>query len=80
MILSPDELRSLIELKHRSPHQFLGMHPLGGGSGVVVRALVTDAVAVEVQPAQEPDQSAIRLERLHKAGLFEGVNTEASQV
>ena len=80
MILSPQELRNLVELKHRSPHDLLGMHPLGDGSGVVVRALVPDAVAVEIQPVHETDKPAIKLERLHEAGLFEGVSKEASQV
>ena len=28
MLLTKDELRSLIELKHQSPHTLLGMHPL----------------------------------------------------
>jgi len=47
MILTPDELRSLIELKHQSPHTLLGMHPLGDGSGLVVRAFLPDAAARE---------------------------------
>ena len=40
VILSREELRSLVELTHQSPHTLLGMHPLGDGSGLVVRALV----------------------------------------
>ena len=40
MNLAPEELRNLVELKHRSPHSVLGMHPLADGSGLVVRAFV----------------------------------------
>ena len=40
MVLTQEELRSLVEVNQRSPHQLLGMHPLGDGSGLVVRALV----------------------------------------
>ena len=33
MMLTKDELRSLVGLTHQSPHTLLGMHPLGDGSG-----------------------------------------------
>ena len=39
-----------------------------------------DAAKVEVQPAREKDKPAFKLTRLHKAGLFEGVTTEANRV
>ena len=80
MLLTNDELRGLVELKHRSPHDLLGLHLLSDGSGIVARALVPGAVAVEIQPVHEPDKPAIKLERLHEAGLFEGVSKEATQV
>ena len=35
---------------------------------------------VEVQPVHEKDKPAFKLKRLHKAGLFEGVTTEAKRV
>ena len=50
MVLTQAELRSLIDVNNRSPHQLLGMHPLGDGSGVVVRALAPHASKVEIQP------------------------------
>src|SRR5208283_1352328 len=56
MILTLDELRSLMELKHQSPHTLLGMHPLGDQSGLVVRALLPDAKKVEIQPVHEKDK------------------------
>jgi len=80
MILTQAELQSLVEVKQRSPHQLLGMHPLADGTGVAVRALLPDAAKVEVQPAREKDKPAFKLTRLHKAGLFEGVTTEANRV
>src|SRR2546422_10738945 len=50
MILTEAELLSLVQVQLRSPHQLLGMHPLGDGSGVVVRAFVPNAAAAEIIP------------------------------
>src|SRR2546426_3924964 len=80
MILTPDELKSLVKVQHRSPHTLLGMHPLGDGSGVVVRALVPNAAQVEILPVHETDKPKIKLKRLHDAGVFEGVSEEANRV
>jgi len=80
MLLTQAELQRLVELKQRTPHELLGMHTLADGTGVVVRALVPDAAKIEVQPVHEKRMPAIKLTRLHKAGLFEGVTTEASRV
>jgi 1,4-alpha-glucan branching enzyme len=80
MLLTQAELQSLIEIKRRTPHELLGMHPLADGTGVAVRALVPDAAKIEVQPVHEKDMPAFKLTRLHKAGLFEGVTTEAKRV
>ena len=81
MILSPEELRRLVELKHRSPHAILGMHPLADGSGVVVRAFLPPAGKVEVHPLGEDGPPPFELQRIHqKDGVFEGVTTAAKQV
>ena len=80
MLLTQAELQSLVEVKQRTPHQFLGMHPLADGAGVVARALVPNAAKVEVEPVRAKDGPAFKLTRLHKAGLFEGVTTEAKGV
>jgi 1,4-alpha-glucan branching enzyme len=80
MLLTNDELHSLIEATHRSPHELLGMHPLGDGSGLVIRALLQNAAKVEAQPAHEKAKPKIKLKRLHEAGLFEGVTTKANRV
>ena len=80
MILTHSELESLVHLKHRSPHELLGMHPLGDGSGVVVRTFAPGAKAVEIQPAHEKDKPTLKLKRIHRSGLFEGVTHEAAKV
>jgi len=80
MILTPDELASLINVQHRSPHQLLGMHPLGDGTGLVARALVPGAAAIEVVPVHEKAMPRIKLKRVHESGLFEGITREATRV
>jgi len=80
MILTQGELESLITVSHRCPHQLLGMHPLGDGSGVVVRALLPNAAQVEIKPVHEKDKPAFRLERIDESGLFEGMSPKANRV
>jgi 1,4-alpha-glucan branching enzyme len=80
MILTPDELHSLVELRHQSPHTLLGMHPLGAGAGLVVRAFRPDAASVQILPTHEKDKPSLILTRIHDSGLFEGVTHEASRV
>jgi 1,4-alpha-glucan branching enzyme len=80
MILTVEELESLVHARQREPHRLLGMHPLGDGSGVVVRAYLPNAAAVEAVPVHEPAMPRIRLERLHESGLFEGVSRATPRV
>ncbi len=80
MILTPDELRNLVELCHATPHDLLGMHPLAEGSGVVVRVLAPGAVRIEVQPTGASPPPRFELSRLHEAGLFEGVSQDLAQI
>ena len=80
MLLSKDELRSLVELNHQSPHSLLGMQPLGNKSGVVVRALLPDAKKVEVQPVHEKTKPKFELQRIPHTDVFEGVTQLASSV
>src|SRR5213592_1162029 len=80
MILTAEEVASLVNVQHRAPHTLLGVHPLGDGSGLVVRAFLPDAAAVEIVPVHEKNRPAIKLKRLHAAGLFEGVTREANRV
>jgi 1,4-alpha-glucan branching enzyme len=80
MILSHAELETLLQIRHRSPHTLLGMHPLGDGSGVVVRGFFPDAASVEVQPVHERNKPRFALKRIHESGVFEGVSKEAQHV
>ncbi|HTB85334.1 MAG TPA: 1,4-alpha-glucan branching protein GlgB [Candidatus Sulfotelmatobacter sp.] len=80
MLLTPDELRSLVDLTHQSPHTLLGMHPLGGGGGIVVRAFLPDAKSVEVQPVHEKTKPKFVLERIPNTDIFEGVEKKTSSV
>jgi 1,4-alpha-glucan branching enzyme len=80
MLLSKDELRSLIQLTHQSPHSLLGMQPLGGKAGVVVRTLLPTAKKVEVQPVHEKDRPAFELKRIPNTDVFEGVTSLANSV
>src|SRR5512140_1758208 len=80
MVLTQEELRSLVELRRRTPHELLGLHPLADGTGLVARALVPNAAKVEVQPVHEKDKPAFELARVPKTDVFEGVTTGANRV
>ena len=80
MILTPAELESLVGLVHQSPHQLLGMHPLGDGAGVVVRAFIPWARSVEVLPTHEKKLPRFPLQRIHDSGVFEGVCHDINRV
>jgi 1,4-alpha-glucan branching enzyme len=58
----------------------LGMHPLGDGSGLVVRALVPDAKKIEIQPVHEKDKPSFELQRIPGTDVFEGGTREARAV
>lgn len=80
MVLTQEELSSLKNANHRSPHQLLGMHLLGDGSGLVVRAFLPDAAKVEIQPVHEKDKPSFKLERIPNTDIFEGVTKSANRV
>jgi 1,4-alpha-glucan branching enzyme len=79
MILTKEEADSLTELRHRSPHELLGMHVLGDGSGVVARVFRPQATAVEIAPVHEKAKPRFKLEQV-RPGLFEGKTTGAKSV
>ena len=80
MILTPDELRSLVELTHQSPHTLLGMHLLGDQTGLVVRAVLPGAKKVRVEPVHEKDQPAFELKRIPRTDVFEGLTEKGRRV
>jgi 1,4-alpha-glucan branching enzyme len=79
MILTKDEAESLLGVKHSSPHQLLGMHGLGGGAGVVVRAFHPRATAIVAAPVHEKNKPRIKLNQV-RPGLFEGSTKLAKEV
>src|SRR5665213_74647 len=79
MILTKAEADSLTEVRHRSPHQLLGMHPLGDGSGVVARVFAPGAAEVEIIPTHEKDKPRFRLQQI-QPGLFEGTSAKSKTV
>ena len=80
MLLTNDELKSIIQARQRAPHQLLGMHPLGDGSGVTVRAYVPNAARVEIHPTHEKNKPQLELKQLDASGLYEGVTTATKSV
>ncbi|MGD0351749.1 MAG: 1,4-alpha-glucan branching protein GlgB [Verrucomicrobiota bacterium] len=80
MLLTKDELQSLVGLIHQSPHTLLGMHPLGDGSGLVVRAFLPDAAKVEIHPTHEKDKPKFELKRIPKTDVFEAVTKSVNKV
>src|SRR6187549_3407379 len=80
MLLTHEELKTLLELRHRSPHQLLGLHPLPDGSGLVARAWVPKAERVDVRPVPGQKHPAFALERIPNTDIFEGRTPGASRV
>lgn len=80
MVLSHDELRSLVELRNRCPHTLLGLHSLGDRSGLVARALIPNAAHVAIEPVHDKTKPAFKLKRIPRTDLFEGVTHQVDQV
>ena len=68
MLLTTEERERLVNVRHNLPHQLLGMHRLGDGSGLVVRVLAPGAASVAIAPVHEPDKPEFSLERVDDAG------------
>jgi 1,4-alpha-glucan branching enzyme len=80
MILTREELRSLVEVRNGSPHQVLGLHPMGNGRGLVARALLPGAAHVVLEPVLEKDKPCIQLKRIPNTDVFEGSTKAADRV
>ncbi len=74
MIISKADLAALLHATHAAPHGVLGMHPhtRSRSQGVVVRALLRDAVTCAVVDVEGKGRPAHELKRLAPEGLFEG--------
>src|ERR1700679_3250319 len=79
MILTNEEADSLAEVRHRSPHEFLGMHLLGDGGGVVARVFSPRAAEVEIVPVHEKKKPRFKLQQI-RPGLFEGISKETKTI
>src|SRR5271154_3789916 len=79
MAIPQEALRSLVELRTRSPHEWLGLHARTDGPGLVVRALVPNAAQVEIQPSREPAMPVVKLSRMGNTDVFEGTTEAASR-
>src|SRR5271170_7829391 len=79
MILTDQEADSIVEARHRSPHELLGMHKLGGNSGMVARVFWPGAVEVDLVPVHEKNKPRIKLQQV-RPGLFEGTTAKAGEV
>ncbi len=80
MVLTREELRSLVEVRNGCPHRLLGLHPLGAGQGLVARALVPGAAKVDIEPVLEKDKPVIHLKRISNTDVFEGTTKAADRV
>lgn len=80
MIVSAAELEALVAVRHSSPHELLGMHPLGDRKGLVVRAFLPGADRVDAVPVHESKRPTIHLKRIHDSGVFEGTTDRAVDV
>jgi 1,4-alpha-glucan branching enzyme len=80
MTLTKAEADSLVQLRHRSPHELLGMHRLADGSAIVVRVFAPNAAKVSIVPVHEKSRPQIKLKKIHPAGLFEGLTREATAI
>ncbi len=69
MRLRPDEIDALAGGRHGSPHDLLGLHPVG--PGCVARALLPGAEACEL--LDPSSGKAYPMDRVHPDGLFEVV-------
>jgi len=80
MILTSDELHSIVDLELQTPHTLLGMHSLGGDAGLVVRAYLPGAAKIEVRPVHEKNRPHFSLARIPGTDVFEGVTRQATAV
>ena len=70
MIINQNELNSCISGEIGSPHDYLGLHSLGSGKGLVARAF--DPHADEVLILDRESGETYPLIKIHPDGFFEG--------
>jgi 1,4-alpha-glucan branching enzyme len=70
-LLDKEEVSALLEAKHQDVFSVLGMHKHPTENGLIVRALLPDAISVEVVDSKS-NRSVAKLSLVHESGLFEG--------
>jgi len=78
MIINQNELNSCLSGKIGCPHDFLGLHSLGSGKGVVARAF--DPEADEIVIVDQNTDAVYPLKKIHSNGFFEGHITELEEM
>lgn len=78
MVISKEEIKACLDGEVADPHAWLGIHLLGKGKGVVVRAL--DSVAEAVSVINLLKKSLHPMKCLDRKGFFEVVFTEEDQL
>jgi 1,4-alpha-glucan branching enzyme len=74
VIISKVDLAALLSATHSAPHAVLGMHPYlrGQSQGVVVRAMLREALTCAVVELGATPSKVHEMKRLAPEGLFEG--------
>ena len=69
MIISEAELESIIHGNCHDPHHLLGIHPMGGNKGIVIRCW--DPSAVQFRVIDKDSGKEHSMDLVHPDGLFE---------
>ena len=82
MIITKKELDLLLNCQSAQPHALLGMHTVThqGRRGLVVRALLQDAVTCEVVDHQTEPELRFPMEKINALGVFEGFIPDRTEV
>ena len=79
MLLTQNELKSLVEVRNGSPHQLLGLHALGDDTGLVGRALLPDAAQAQIEQGLREPKGASPLPQAEAAAAADAAaHTDAT--
>ena len=69
MVISKDELKSIVSARCGLPQEFLGMHKCKGG--IVVRAYIVNAKSCHLVDLRKSTRKSAEMEKLDPSGFFE---------
>ena len=78
MIINEIELKNCISGQMGNPHAFLGLHSLGGESGLVARAFDPDAKG-NLEIIDQRSGKAYLLNQIHSDGFYEGIISDQTK-